>query len=516
MMLIKPLIKSDTKNSFYSRAGYLIHTNNRSWQLDKNTIVYIGATASLLDASIRDSYIKTLSYYVINYSASHVNNINDRFSHFLRTTNSNQITSSTLINFRANLKKSTEWYLGTLRGFFRKWFEFGYEGITEEIINLLDSWVLKGNIKGDVIKRLDPEQGPLTDIELQGFNEGIIQAYEREEIDISSLALGLVLSNTGRRPIQISHLRIKDVLQSKNKRGETIYLLNVPRAKQRATGFREQFKQFAITQELWTILNAQVKHVINYVEQRLGMNLQEHDRLELPLFPDKQVLKTITSVKQLRDAQVSDQLHMRSLALTEACKYIAQTSGIYSERTGDLLNITAKRFRYTTGTRAAREGFGVMVIAELLDHSDNQNAGVYIENIPEHVERLDQAIGHQLAPYAQAFAGVLVDSEQNAVRGNDSRSRIRVGEAGVGTCGSYGFCGANVPIPCYTCMHFQPWLEGPHERVYDELIAERERLLSATGDMQIAAINDRSILAVANVIQRCAERREELGHGRDH
>jgi len=154
-----------------------------------------------------------------------------------------------------------------------------------------------------------------------------------------------------------------------------------------------------------------------------------------------------------------------------------------------------------------------MVIAELLDHSDNQNAGVYIENIPEHVESLDKAVGHQMARYAQAFAGVLVDAESDAARGEDLNSRVKVDGKGIGTCGSYGFCGANVPIPCYTCMHFQPWLDGPHEEVYDDLISERERLLGITGDMQIAAVNDRSILAVADVIQRCSSRRKELPLG---
>jgi hypothetical protein len=151
-----------------------------------------------------------------------------------------------------------------------------------------------------------------------------------------------------------------------------------------------------------------------------------------------------------------------------------------------------------------------MVIAELLDHSDTQSAGVYIENIPEHVESLDKAVGHYLARYAQAFAGVLVDSESAAERGDDLSSRIKIDGEGIGTCGSYGFCGANVPIPCYTCIHFQPWIDGPHEIVYEELIAERKRLIDLTGDVQIAAVNDRSILAVADVIQRCAVRREEL------
>ncbi len=154
-----------------------------------------------------------------------------------------------------------------------------------------------------------------------------------------------------------------------------------------------------------------------------------------------------------------------------------------------------------------------MVIAELLDHADTQNAGVYIENIPEHVENLDKAVGHQLARYAQAFAGVIVDNEVNAKRGNDLSSRIKNNGEGIGTCGSYSFCGANVPVPCYTCIHFQPWLDGPHEIVYEELLADRERLIGLTGDLEIAAINDRTILAVAEVIERCEARKKGLADG---
>ena len=42
-----------------------------------------------------------------------------------------------------------------------------------------------------------------------------------------------------------------------------------------------------------------------------------------------------------------------------------------------------------------------------------------------------------------AFAGVLVESESEAVRGEDASSRISAGEHGVGTCGSFGFCAAD-------------------------------------------------------------------------
>ena len=501
------------REQILSNAGYLFNPDDKYWQLDKNTKISVDSLRGLLDDKVEKGFFNTLIFYSVNLSASHVQNIFFRCLHLLRLVGGAQITVSMLINYRSTLTKDTEWYLGTIRGFLRKWYDLGYEGISDDVIDLLDSWTIKGNIKGDVIKRLDPVSGPLSDIELQAFNEGAVQAYERDAITLTDLALGLAISNTGRRPIQISHLRLKDVLKGSNKKSEPFYLLNMPRAKQRATEFRGQFKQFAITQELWAILNAQAVHVVQSVEKVLGFELQEMDRVELPLFPDMSEISKIDSPRQLRDSLRSDLLHILSAKVSATCQHIANEAGIYSERTGELLNISSVRFRYTTGTRAAREGFGEMVIAELLDHSDTQNAGVYIKNIPEHVEKLDQAVGHYLAPYAQAFAGVLVDTELDANRGNDLTSRIRVDGEGIGTCGSYGFCGANVPIPCYTCMHFQPWLDGPHEIAYEELISERERLFELTGDKQIAAVNDRSILAVADVIQRCAIRRVELANG---
>ena len=508
---VRQITVADDK--FMSKGNHPVIASSSYWQLDKNIKVAVGAVINLLDGSITDGYIKSLAYYAKNYSSSHVKNINERFLDFLRTTQTSIISDVSLINYRSTLSDEHEWYLGTIKGFLRKWHALGYLGISDEVIELLDGWVLKGNVKGDVIKRLDPVKGPLSDIELQAFNEGAVQAFESDDISLTDMALGLVISNTGRRPIQISHLRIKDVLNGQSNRGESTYLLNVPRAKQRATEFRQQFKQFAITKELWVILSSQAEYVINSIEKILEFKLQQPDRLDLPLFPDMVEIKNITSPHELRAALKTDHLHIKSSKVTSTCRHIADVAKIYSERTGQLLNISSNRFRYTTGTRAAREGFGEMVIAELLDHSDNQNAGVYIENIPEHVASLDKAVGHQLAHYAQAFAGVIVNTEKDAVRGADLNSRIRIDEENVGTCGSYGFCGANVPIPCYTCMHFQPWVDGPHEIIYDELIAERTRLLEVTGDKQIAAVNDRSIIAVADVIQRCSARREESNHG---
>lgn len=133
---------------------------------------------------------------------------------------------------------------------------------------------------------------------------------------------------------------------------------------------------------------------------------------------------------------------------------------------------------YTIGTRAAREGFGPLIIAELLDHSDTQNAHVYIENIPEYASRINEKIGHLMEPYSKAFKGQLITSENEAKRGNEITSRIRINTTeNIGNCGSYDFCGGKVPIPCYTCLYFQPWLDAPHEKVLLRLLKERDQII---------------------------------------
>ena len=82
----------------------------------------------------------------------------------------------------------------------------------------------------------------------------------------------------------------------------------------------------------------------------------------------------------------------------------------------------------------------------------------------------------------------------------------------MGNCGKHGFCGFLAPIACYTCVNFQPWLDGPHEAVLDYLIGERDRLAAQT-DLRIASVNDRTILAVAEVVRLCEARRSGAADG---
>lgn len=526
-----PLVLSDRTElvGIPSKAkGYFFDLHDVIWILDKNISINLSVLHNFLSEHSLFGCLQTLKFYATTLSSSHTKNVIERLQHMLRETKVNEITDVALINYRASLSSSTEWYLGVLRGFFKRWYSLGYPGISKEIVNLLDGWRLKGNRKGDAVKRQDPVQGPLTDIELQAFNEGVVKAYELGRITMFELAISLTMSNTGRRPIQISHLRVCDVICGRNGKDEPVYFLNVPRGKQ-GDGFRSQFKAFAITHDLWAILMAQAKSSLLLIERKLkfkhqeressqltlfsegGFDFEEQDRQQAPLFPDQNFALKINSLAEYREFLNTDKIHISSAAVTDTLQIVIEEIDVKSERTGDSLWVNARRFRYTTGTRAAREGYGDLLIAELLDHNDTQNVGVYVKNVPEHVQRLDEAMGLRLAPLAQAFAGVLVDSEKAAIRGDDSTSRVRTDEGkGVGNCGEYGFCDAGVPVPCYTCMHFQPWVDGPHDEVYKALLKERDSIREISGDLEVAAILDRSILAVADVILRCDKRKAEM------
>lgn len=494
-----------------SLAGYWFDEREPVWVLDKNITVNVNSVSCLLEAGSRYSYIRVLSHYGRTKSANHVQNMNSRMRALLRFIATKSISTTALINYRATLTRESEHHLGALRGFLYKWHDLGYPGIGDDVIDLLKSWTLKGNIKGDAVKRLDPNEGPLTDNELTAFNEGAVRAYEQNKITLDELAICLLISHTGRRPKQVAHAKICDLDGAKtNKKGEPMFLIHIPRAKQRGEVFRDSFKTFAMSLELWTVLSAQRKNSIASVERTLGYELQEADRAMLPLFPDLTPFEAGQSVVELRSLLATDHMHLPSAQITATLKKVVTAAGVVSERTGQLLVVVATRFRYTKGTRAAREGFGLMVIAELLDHTDIQNVEVYVKNVPEHAQALSKAMALQLAPYAQAFQGVLVDREADAKRGSDLSSRVRFKGQSMATCGQYGVCGANAPIPCYTCIHFQPWLDGPHEEVLADLLAERDRVQQITGDAAMAAVNDRTVFSVIDVIQRCEARRAEL------
>lgn len=501
-----------------SHEGYTFDPKSSEWKISREHTLNLQWVEELLEVKLAASFLKVAKHYAEKYSAVYTCAQCWKFQHFVkhwRESNAGKlstISAEALIGYRSTLDREHEYYLGALRGFLKTWIEFGYIGIEESLESLLDNWRLKGNIKGKAVQTLCPIKGPLSDFEFEALHQGLIDAFEAETINIEDFALAQVFLATGRRPAQLADLKIKDFIDVQAQDGHREFLLNVPRRKQRGIYWREQFKPFALSKDNGLLLTSLIEKN-KYRLYRLLNTPCLSNFEEFPLFPNWDVIEATAKaggLQNIEDIIKTPEGHHIAPELSSWLDAVVSGIDIPSERTGKRLRVFPTRLRRTLATRAAREGFGELIIAELLDHTDTQNARVYTENVPEHVDAINEAVARQLAPLAQAFAGVVVARESDAKRGDDLTSRVRCESGNVGTCGHHGFCGALAPIACYTCRNFQPWVDGPHEEVLNFLIADRERVLQITKDKAMASVNDRTIFAVTQVIQICERRRSSM------
>lgn len=438
-----------------------------------------------------------LAWYAENKSAAHLKNLFGRLQHFLRAFPDpiSRIDSAMLLSYRASLSKGRAWYFGTLGGLLLKWHALGHEGLERDVVPLLKMTRKVGNQKGEAVLTLDSKDGPLTDIEALAVGAALVAAREDGRISESEYLLAQLFVLLGQRAIQYAALKVCDLKLITAPDGATSYLLRIPRAKQQNVVSRHTFKDRLLSPRIGEPLHRHCARL------RSEFAYEFSDPDDIPMFPSR---------RQRKEAPHGFRLHRTSDSLADTFIKVLRILEVVSERTGTALHINPTRFRRTVGTRAAIEGHGELVIAELLDHSDTQNVGIYTQAVPQIVERIDRAVAMHLAPLAQAFAGVLIDDESKAARGGDPTSRIcgphiDPGMKPMGSCGKHGFCGLMAPIACYTCRSFQPWRDGPHEAVLRYLLDERERFVGQS-DVRIASVNDRTILAVAEVVRLCEER----------
>lgn len=438
-----------------------------------------------------------LCWYLQNYSPSTASAIFFRLKEFFRQIGRingveiRTIRDVELISYHGALGRENEHVLGALASFIKHWHAFGYSGVEKSAVVFLDSVRLRGGPKGEAVRTMDPFDGPFTDVEFEGIQVVLTEAFRKGDISLADYLATWLFILIGARPVQITMLRVRDVITTRDPDGILSYALNVPRAKQQAQGLRDEFKLRPVAPQIGELL----AHYAHSLEEKFADFLR--DPGDAPLFP-------LTGPN--RNAPAGMEWHMTAADLSGRVRKAFSSIAPKSERTGVAIRLTPTRFRRTLGTRAAVEGHGVLVIAELLDHSDTQNAGVYVEARPEIIDRIDKAIAVRMAPLAQAFAGTLVTSAP------DSGPRITDprfdSAAPVGSCGKHSHCAFSAPIACYTCADFHAWADGPHEAVLEFLIAEEERLLSIT-DGRIALVNRRTILAVAEVVRLCDEQRQQ-------
>lgn len=504
--LVVPIEEATGRPYVVSLSGREFDPMSSTWVLSKDVSLNLDLVLSRLAPEFSEPYRRVLQFYAEEYSPAYCAGIHQGITKLLADTGVDAFSVSTLRAYRASLGAATEWRLGTIRAFLITWHDQGRPGVSDDVVEFLQSITIKGNAKGGPVLSLDPDCGPFDDQEVDAILAVVAERYERGAVALDTLAFTMLLAYTGRRPGQLTQLRLVDFFEGTIPDGRRIDGLHIPRAKQRGCAPRTRFTSFWLDPELHRVLAAQRAAVIDNAA-RFGA-LSDELLNEFPLFPNWGALARIHSQGALRVALGNDSLHVTTDDVRDG---LAQLH-VVSARTGRRLHITPRRFRYTLGTRAHRAGYGAFVIAQLLDHSDIQHVWVYQRPHANFRQHVDRAVGNQLDDVANAFLERFVDSEAQARQGHNPGMRVGCRETKTGSCGDEGFCGAQA-YACYTCVQFQPWLDGPHERVLEWFLRERERAEEAGASPQVVASTDRSIAAARAVIAACEARRAEIEEG---
>jgi len=363
--------------------------------------------------------------------------------------------------------------LRVIRPLLLRWHKSGIPGVSDQA----DICLKEQNIPRErdaAILNSDPEGGALEEQELLMLLQALKTALATGKMDTDTYLMVLLLTMFCPRPSQAVLLRCSDLTQSQGR-----YYIRIPSLKNRRP-VRTEFYKRPLAPAFAALLSA-------HINERMAAQPGQPAEEDVSMFRWPNGLSLHDCLRNLAKGPLK----------------------IICERTNAPIVLTATRIRHTVATRAAEEGYGSMYIAELLDHTNQSSAQVYVDARPTQEERITAATAAHLGPLAQAFAGKLVANESLASRGAEPASRVGSPETGnVGTCGKHGFCGGLAPIACYTCVSFQPWMDAPHEALLAAMHRDRQRALDESGDARYSMVNDLTIKAVAHVVEMCRTARE--------
>lgn len=535
-----------------SLLGELFDVYSEKWKISTRITLRIDQLSSLFAPELLEGLIMTLSHYARNKSPSTCQAIISSLRNYAKTIfpkrKINNWLAADFKNYRKLLveRYRHESYLNDIRAFLKTWYELRHPGVCREVYISLNAMRLKHSEAGRAVRTMDPVKGPLEPVEFHTLTKDIYHAYEQGIIDLEKFSISLFHIATGRRPSQSAAIKCKDIeiistsqenfINQVASKKEDLRLIHVPRLKQQGAIFRDEFRSIEWTTELFALFRLQQKITqISFTSllDSFNWNLQSIDvsdiKSDLPLFPDwKRINASLVfcsslnskgehalALQKLRLDSAGSQWHRTGQSITAILQTSANSAGSHS-RTGEKLKISALRLRHTKGTNLAREGLGKDIIAWLLDHSTLEAVKIYTNNLPEHAIPVNaaMALSPTMQDIAQLFRGKIVDSEKKAFGGTKPQtSRLHFKGKGTATCGTHKQCGmgSRIPLCCYECDYFQPWLDGPHMEVLTDLLNERkQREITLGPDHTVTKNADSTIIAVINVIQQCEMRSQKL------
>lgn len=438
------------------------------------------------------------------------------------------------------LKKTTfkQHKIGIIR-FFLHWLERDSNAIGQDALRLLyDSAPLRPNQRNVLSDA--PDKSWLTDEEYEDLLRATWNNYDCGNSSTQVTCIRLLSMQYARRPIQIAYLKIGDIRESDGSDsygliGKIIYFPGVKDMTAEIDFRDSKFEPHPLADHLWNLCQFQRHEVSSLYENTLGFSLTENQLNKLPLFCSEARIREARQLiegryeRNLLEHLDSELFHLHRQKIgkilnwkenTPNCAYGEEKSTRsirpkppISPRTSQTMVVTATRMRHTRARQLARLGMPKHILSHWLGHTSEVSLAAYYDDPAEMARQLDEAMSPALTPLAMAFAGRLIDSEDQATRASDPTSNLELACAGelksVGRCGKHSFCAVtSVPIPCYRCKHFEPLVDAPHQEVLEALVQRQsaeQSLLRIGGARNLLIPIDLSadIRAVENCITRC-------------
>jgi integrase len=336
-----------------------------------------------------------------------------------------------------------------LHAFYRWGTAQQYPDFDSNLMRVLQSIRVQGNVKGQHVRFHDEKSGPLSPDEQQlvrkALNEDKGKATDRAVVRIH-FELGLNPNATTR--LKNKHLKRYEVNNT------VLYHLDVPRVKKRTIQLETKRRP---------------------ISNKLGHLLEDLQRggPEDPL------------LHWLPPARPEDRIW-------KIMHNFAASVDLISPRTKERLILHPRRFRYTLATHMAEEGASKLHIAEVLDHSDTQSVNVYVETTSSIIDSVEKATDPLLIPLVKRFQGKIVDSLDVLTPDGLPNQMIpnlvphlldeQLDIGGIGICGRNvrkdGLCQLFPPLSCYLCKDFVALRAGPHQ----EMLAKLEKYIHSWKD----------------------------------
>ncbi len=374
--------------------------------------------------------------------------------------------------------QGSEHHFWRVRHFYTWAAEDEYEGFSLKVSSKLATLRIPGGPKGVAVLTNDRYEGPLPD---RAFRL-ILRRLSSEGVPLLPRVCASLCVELGANPAQFCQLRERDLLVYETD-GEPIYQLDLPRSK-KGDNYKGRRRR-PLSPQLGKLL-------CSYVAETTDL---------------RAALKMGDPFLLLNDLgrPMTDQ------SFNTALGRFADNSGLTKVVEGSL---TARRFRRTFATRLVAEGAAREHLMDLLDHTDDQNVGVYYAMRGDAVRRIDAAVGPALEAITARFLGKIVSSEAEAILGDRPEQRVKAslsgGDVGIGTCGhnirAEGLCRLHPPHACYTCPLFQPWRDADHRGLAATIQTKRDELVELEGGEEggrVVGLLDGLLAAVEEVAQAC-------------